>query len=77
MIPRPENQCYGLLGRLIVGEFCREFLLHNTKKFQLNRQRKSLAPAFSHAAIRKLMPIYYDCAYKVSINIYVLPYVLN
>ncbi|KIM65593.1 hypothetical protein SCLCIDRAFT_1157767 [Scleroderma citrinum Foug A] len=28
------------------------------------RQRKSLTPAFSHAAIRKLTPIYFDCAYK-------------
>ncbi|KIM65582.1 hypothetical protein SCLCIDRAFT_22490 [Scleroderma citrinum Foug A] len=28
------------------------------------RQRKSLAPAFSRAAIQKLTPIFYDCAYK-------------
>ncbi|KAG6330483.1 hypothetical protein ID866_8607 [Astraeus odoratus] len=28
------------------------------------RQRKSLTPAFSHAAIRNLTPIYYNCAYK-------------
>ncbi|KAG6332359.1 hypothetical protein ID866_6731 [Astraeus odoratus] len=28
------------------------------------RQRKSLTPAFSHAAIRNLTSIYYNCAYK-------------
>ncbi|KIM51238.1 hypothetical protein SCLCIDRAFT_1224714 [Scleroderma citrinum Foug A] len=28
------------------------------------RQRKSLSPAFSSATIRKLTPIFYDCAYK-------------
>jgi hypothetical protein len=31
----------------------------------LYRQRKSLTPAFSNAAIRKLAPIFYDSVYKV------------
>ncbi|KAI6154194.1 cytochrome P450 [Pisolithus tinctorius] len=29
------------------------------------RQRKSLTPAFSHAAIRKLLPVFYNSAHKV------------
>ena len=33
--------------------------------FNLPRQRKSLAPAFTHAAIRNLTPIFYNSAYKV------------
>ena len=36
--------------------------------FRLNRQRKYLTPAFSHATIQELTPIYFDCAYKVSTN---------
>lgn len=28
------------------------------------RQRRSLSPAFSHVAIRKLLPVFYNSAYK-------------
>ena len=33
--------------------------------FTFARQRKSMTPAFSHAAIRNLTPIFYNSAYKV------------
>lgn len=31
------------------------------------RQRRSLSPAFSHVAIRKLLPVFYNSAYKVGV----------
>ena len=34
---------------------------------ELNRQRKTLSPAFSIPAIRNLTPIFFDSAYKVKL----------
>ena len=41
---------------------------------KLVRQRKSLTPAFSIAAIRKLTPIFYDSAHKVLSRFLRYPY---
>lgn len=42
------------------------FSSRNTRLSVLSRQRKSLAPAFSHGAIRSLTHIFYNSAYKVN-----------
>jgi hypothetical protein len=54
------------------GESHRRFVRYhgfhpNHLWYAYHRQRKALSPAFSNAAIRKLTPIFYDAAYKVSI----------
>jgi hypothetical protein len=39
-----------------------------TEPLKRHRQRKTLMPAFSNAAIRPLLPVFYDAVYKVSMQ---------
>lgn len=62
---RSEGAFYGLKGKIIAGTWTQSFLMLKGVDID-NRQRRTLSPAFSNAAIRNLTSIFYDSAYKVS-----------
>ena len=68
---RLEKVCYGPMEKIIGGTY-----IHNLTRsrrdtlIDVSRQRRSLTPGFSIAAIRKLTSIFYDSAYKVRLPSY-------